>query len=142
MATVKRLSDLTSYTEVLPYAIYQPLLGWKSKRIAERFRAGFEHDKGDLLDRLKSQFSSDVTVSYADDCTVKIELRPGSADSHAGRRFDSALLEEIAKNVPDIAEADPAVWAGKYRRRRESIDGLPVRTTDRYIAGAPGTIPD
>ena len=79
MATVKRLSDLTSYTEVLPYAselfgIYQPLLGWKSKRIAERFRAGFEHDKGDLLDRLKAQFSSDVRVSYADDCTVKIEL--------------------------------------------------------------------
>ena len=40
------------------------------------------------------------------------------------------------------AQADPGEWAGKYRTRRTSIDGLPARTTDRYIAGDPGTIPD
>jgi len=40
------------------------------------------------------------------------------------------------------ANADPVEWAGKYRTRRTSIDGLPARTTDRYIAGDPGTIPD
>ena len=40
------------------------------------------------------------------------------------------------------ARADPGEWAGKYKRRRTSIDGLPAKTTDRYIAGAPGTIPD
>jgi hypothetical protein len=40
------------------------------------------------------------------------------------------------------ARADPGVWAGKYRTRRTSIDGLPARATDRYIAGDPGTIPD
>lgn len=40
------------------------------------------------------------------------------------------------------AQADPAEWAGKHKTRRTSIDGLPVRTTDRYIAGAPGTVPD
>jgi hypothetical protein len=40
------------------------------------------------------------------------------------------------------AKADPAEWAGKHKRRRESIDGLPARTTDRYIHGAPGTIPE
>ena len=40
------------------------------------------------------------------------------------------------------AKADPAEWAGKFRTRRTSIDGLPARTTDRYIAGEPGTIPD
>ena len=40
------------------------------------------------------------------------------------------------------ANADPVEWAGKYRTRRKSIDGLPTRTTDRYIAGDPGTIPD
>ena len=40
------------------------------------------------------------------------------------------------------AKADPGEWAGKHKRRRVSIDGLPAKTTDRYIAGAPGTIPD
>jgi hypothetical protein len=40
------------------------------------------------------------------------------------------------------AKADPTEWAGKYRTRRTSIDGLPARATDRYIAGDPGTVPD
>jgi hypothetical protein len=39
------------------------------------------------------------------------------------------------------AKADPAVWAGKFKTRRTSIDGLPAKTTDRYIAGDPGTVP-
>jgi hypothetical protein len=33
------------------------------------------------------------------------------------------------------AQADPAEWAGKHKTRRTSIDGLPARPTDRYIAG-------
>lgn len=33
------------------------------------------------------------------------------------------------------SNVDPLEWAGKARRRRESIDGLPTRPTDRYIAG-------
>jgi len=40
------------------------------------------------------------------------------------------------------AKADPGEWAGKYRTRRTSIDGLPARATDRYIAGDPGSIPE
>jgi hypothetical protein len=40
------------------------------------------------------------------------------------------------------AQADPAEWAGKHKTRRRSIDGLPARPTDRYIAGEPGAIPD
>ena len=58
MAAPKRLSELTDYTAVLPYSselfgIYQPLLGWKSKRIPERFQSGYTLDKRLLLDRLK-----------------------------------------------------------------------------------------
>lgn len=33
------------------------------------------------------------------------------------------------------AQADPEVWEAKYRGRTQSIDGLPVRPTDRYISG-------
>jgi hypothetical protein len=39
------------------------------------------------------------------------------------------------------AKADPIQWAGKHKTRRTSIDGLPAKTTDRYIAGDPGTVP-
>jgi hypothetical protein len=56
MASNKKLTDLIDYTSVLPYAselfgIYQPLLGWKSKRSARRFSQGFHRDKQSLLDR-------------------------------------------------------------------------------------------
>ena len=37
------------------------------------------------------------------------------------------------------AQADPAKWEAKVAARTRSIDGLPARPTDRYIAGEPGT---
>ena len=37
------------------------------------------------------------------------------------------------------AQADPAKWEAKVAARTRSIDGLPTRPTDRYIAGDPGT---
>ena len=33
------------------------------------------------------------------------------------------------------AQQEPAAWTAKAESRDRSIDGLPVRTTDRYIAG-------
>ena len=33
------------------------------------------------------------------------------------------------------AQQDPAQWVEKFQGRRKSIDGLPTRPTDRYIAG-------
>ncbi|MGX7927381.1 pyridoxamine 5'-phosphate oxidase family protein [Tsuneonella sp. HG094] len=40
------------------------------------------------------------------------------------------------------AQADPAAWEEKFAGRTRSIDGLPTRPTDRYIAGEPvaGTV--
>ncbi|SNS82523.1 pyridoxamine 5'-phosphate oxidase family protein [Sphingopyxis indica] len=32
-------------------------------------------------------------------------------------------------------QADPAEWTEKFKARNRSIDGLPTRPTDRYIAG-------
>jgi len=49
-------------------------------------------------------------------------------------RERSALLKHHAK-------ADPVEWAFKHRTRKQSIDGLPAKPTDRYIAGDPGTVP-
>jgi len=52
-----------------------------------------------------------------------------------------ALERERTTLIKAHAQADPGEWAGKYKTRRKSIDGLPVRTTDRYIAGDPGAVP-
>lgn len=37
------------------------------------------------------------------------------------------------------ARSDPDEWAEKYAQRNTSIDGLPARPTDRFIAGEAGT---
>lgn len=50
-----------------------------------------------------------------------------------------ALERERPTLVKHHARADPQEWAYKHRTRRTSIDGLPARTTDRFIAG---TLPE
>ena len=49
------------------------------------------------------------------------------------------LEAERATLVKYHAGKDPDEWAAKYKARTRSIDGLPTRPTDRYIAG---TAPD
>jgi hypothetical protein len=46
-----------------------------------------------------------------------------------------ALEAERQTLVKYHAGKDPAEWAAKYHARDRSIDGLPTRPTDRYIAG-------
>jgi hypothetical protein len=53
-----------------------------------------------------------------------------------------AFEKERPSLLKHHARADPVEWAGKFRTRRTSIDGLPARATDRYIAGDPGTVPE
>jgi len=48
---------------------------------------------------------------------------------------EMALQRERPTLLKAHRGADPLEWAGKHKRRRTSIDGLPARTTDRYIAG-------
>lgn len=109
MAAPKRLTDLIDYTAILPYdsemfGIYQPLLGWKSKRMEERFNQGFVHDKRALMERLKRQFVSDVDVLYEGDAELGIRLRPGALDARALKPFDSVLLERIGERLSDARE--------------------------------------
>jgi hypothetical protein len=51
-----------------------------------------------------------------------------------------SLDKERETLVKYHAQADPAEWAGKHKTHRTSIDGLPARPTDRYIAGDPTAI--
>jgi hypothetical protein len=45
------------------------------------------------------------------------------------------LDHERSTLVKYHAKQDPDKWAAKYKGRTHSIDGLPTRPTDRYIAG-------
>ena len=59
-----------------------------------------------------------------------------SVQTSCGYGVPLMTLEKERQTLVKLhAQADPQEWAGKHKRRRESIDGLPARTTDRYIAG-------
>jgi hypothetical protein len=116
MTTVKRITDLTKYASVLPYAsemfgVYQPLLGWRSKRIQDRFNQGFENDRSFLLDKLKRQFAGVVDITYKENNQVDIRIRPGVLEGGKLRSFDSVVLESVSANLPPYHEYDPSVWA-------------------------------
>ena len=81
MAVVKRITDLTSYTSVLPYdsemfGVYQPLLGWKSKRIARRFSQGLKADQASALKKLLASLAGVVNVTYRDDGRIEDPAKP------------------------------------------------------------------
>ena len=50
------------------------------------------------------------------------------------------LVKERETLVKYHAQQDPVTWTERYQARTHSIDGLPVRTTDRYIAGNEDTV--
>ena len=82
MAVVKRITDLTNYTTVLPYdsemfGVYQPLLGWKSKRIAERFSRGLKRDQAAALNKLLRSLAGVVNVTYRNDGIVDLQIDKG-----------------------------------------------------------------
>ena len=105
MPAPKRLTDLTNYAAVLPYAsemfgIYQPLLGWNSKRQAERFSSGLATDRHLALERMAALFAGRAEVSARDEQPV-VELEPGVAAGAAPRRFESELLKTLTEELPE-----------------------------------------
>jgi hypothetical protein len=82
-----------------------------------------------------------------DDLAVHFTLLPGtrqifdirveSVQTSCGYGVPLMTLEDERQTLVKLhAQANPQEWAYKHRNRRQSIDGLPTRQTDRYIAGA------
>src|ERR1700754_230958 len=116
MSTVKRITDLSDYTTVLPYAseifgVYQPLLGWKSKRIEKRFKQGLDNDHKSILDKLKNAFAGVVNVNYKEGGMVDITIAQGLQKAGKIRSFDSIVLQQVAAKLPAFDKYQPAVWA-------------------------------
>ena len=64
------------------------------------------------------------------------DIRVESVQTSCGYGVPLMSLEHERQTLVKLhAQADPQEWAYKHRNRRQSIDGLPTRQTDRYIAG-------
>ncbi|MEO7155974.1 MAG: hypothetical protein ABI039_00345, partial [Vicinamibacterales bacterium] len=121
MATVKRIADLTQYAGVLPYdseifGIYQPLLGWKSRRIAARFENGLKKDKAQLIRNLERQISPSLKIEYDDAGQIHIDIATGELHNGAKRSVDSVVLENIGQSLPPYVDYDQSIWGGKITK--------------------------
>src|SRR5438128_5206958 len=75
MPNIKRITDLTNYKSVLPYdselfGVYQPLIGWRSKRRLDRIKFGARLERNTLLTRLRRHLESRAPISFNADCAV------------------------------------------------------------------------
>ncbi len=116
MSTVKRITDLTAYTSVLPYAselfgVYQPLLGWRSSRIEKRARAGYQRDKALIREKLIREFADLVEIDYPDGGLPSIEIRPGVLKGGKPRAYDSVVMEKLSAGLPPHDQYDDSIWA-------------------------------
>lgn len=137
---MRALRDLTQYTGILPYAseifgVYQPLLGWKSKRIEHRITAGFQRDQRDTFNALISRMTPKYNAYFSnEDCAIDIAgIEPGAPD--ADKSFGSIVIRHIAEHLPPAEALEDGVWRDAIRPERvqEILDG-PVReyATQRF----------
>lgn len=128
---MKRLSDLTDYVSILPYAseifgVYQPLIGWKSKRIEARFGDGLAQDKRNIAHALAKNFTGDVQIKYLEDeghpcAEPEIRIRIGRLLDGKKRRSDSVLLDTISQRLPPHEQIKDDEWAQHLTEERLNI---------------------
>lgn len=115
---MKRLSDLTPYVNVLPYAseifgVYQPMIGWRSKRTSRRIKSGFARDLSAAHRRLYHQFDAQFEVALQNDraAATIAKLQPAVAGGGA-RSIESGsfVVDAIAKRLPPLDQYSDAVW--------------------------------
>lgn len=114
---MKKINDFTPYTNILPYAseifgVYQPMIGWKSKRMKGRMEKGFSADLSKSFESLYSRFKGRFEIALDERLSVeRIErLEPARLDTDQTRTPDSFVIESIARELPPLEEYNDAVW--------------------------------
>ncbi|MGE1015771.1 peptidoglycan-binding protein [Bacillus wiedmannii] len=110
MPNMKRITDLSNYKSVLPYAselfgVYHSLIGWNSKRKHDRIKKDSEKDHKSILSRLSPYLEDEITIDFNDDCTVSApNLGPAG---FAGPKLipqDSIVLQQISQILQDFGK--------------------------------------
>ncbi len=118
---MKRISDLTPYTNILPYAseifgVYQPLIGWRSKRQVERMQRGFNVDLVRARSGLLSRIVADVDANLAREGRMLeiAHLGVGAAPTRQVKSTQTIVGDRIAQ----LLAARPPRRRGVGRDRR------------------------
>ncbi|MGE0400115.1 MAG: peptidoglycan-binding protein [Kofleriaceae bacterium] len=109
---MKKLADLTPYTNTLPFdsevfGVYQPLLGWRSKRTVSRIAKGFARDIGSIYKRLRPHF--EIAVER-DQVRAVSRVEPATIDAVESPSTRSFVLEAIMGSLPPLERYQDDVW--------------------------------
>jgi mRNA-degrading endonuclease RelE of RelBE toxin-antitoxin system len=139
MPTNKRITDLTDYTSVLPYAselfgVYQPMIGWKSKRTLQKMKRGIIEQSLSKFRDILAQYEGIADVKVADISHDQLfyqllHLKVGIPKNELMLKYqgsDSVLFAEIASQLKqaNIRPNSSAQW--KEFINEENIDKLLV----------------
>lgn len=115
MTTNKRITDLTDYTSVLPYAsemfgVYQPMIGWKSKRLTKRLSKGLIDKQTSLLQAYAKNFSGIAQTEFIQ-CDATITMQAGKLQLvRLLKNNNSILLQSIMLSLPTDKTPEEPQW--------------------------------
>jgi hypothetical protein len=117
MATNKRITDLTDYTSVLPYSsemfgVYQPMIGWKSKRLVGRLQRGLMDSRSALLRAFAKTYDGNVKVRLSPtDCSAQIQAQVGQLSAIRPQKTSSSILVQHLLDYAGLPKDKPPAGA-------------------------------
>jgi hypothetical protein len=139
--------DLSSFEGRLPYAselygMYQPLLGWKSRRIVNRMMPGLTAAQDGILARLSAGLVPKVEVTSDGLVSIVHIAQRRPARNAARKRWDSLLLADLDDGFSIDLEANPAATRseqlGLFANRMDEV----LRQIEGYAGASPGRVDD
>lgn len=121
----KTIGNLMQFKSTLPYAseifgVYQPLIGWKSKRVQQRLNQGLDADKASQLGLFARNFKGSVDLVWNDGSPEIRRLEPGTfISTQLVKNHRSVLANVIAELLPKNHVPAPDEW-----RQLITFDGL------------------
>lgn len=114
---MRKISDFSQYKNILPYdseifGVYQPMIGWKSKRIKQRMDKGFTADLSKVRDQLFKRFRGDFEMVLDERGVLQkiSHLEAGNSDVPRKGAMGSFVIENLARELPPLERYDERIW--------------------------------
>lgn len=113
---MRAITDLIDYKRVLPYdseifGVYQPLLGWRSKRTLDRIQAGFRHDLLGARNAVGRRLAADLELKVSSDRMIEAaQVKPAAFDAKQAKSGSTFIFDRIKSQLPPLADYKPEIW--------------------------------
>src|SRR5215510_2982103 len=118
--------DFKKFQGVLPYAselygVYQPLIGWRSRRIQDRVQGGLNTIKSQFVGSLLTQFTPSVHQEGGPDVPPAIETTLGIAGLASSRtayvpQIDSLVARKVFVTIQQLGVDNLDAWKAALSR--------------------------